>query len=281
MADPLFLVDIFGEFTEGQVIIHWRDESRPLHPVLDQLITETWAKLRRQSRAKGTWLYNGRMVRYLRHQLENGRLVIEAGPTDYAAFMATNYLNPHRGQELGWENYSHPIGISATIASADGWLLYGRRNEHVACMAGYAHTFGGTIEHEEIRPDETFDPFASLRRELEEELGLKENEIERLVCLGLIRDGRIRQPELIFDAYVRLTKSDIANRVHPGDPHEEHVEVLACRDESDAILPFLRNTPRIAPVLVGAMMQHGRYCFGSSWYKQSKKYLEKNRRLFA
>ncbi len=272
MAGPPFMVDVCGEFAEGQVVIRWRDEPRPPHAVLDQLIIDTWARLCRQSRIEGTWLYNGRMLRYLRHRLENGKLVIEAGPTDYAAFMATNYLNPHRAEEFGWENYSHPIGISATVITADGWLLYGRRNRQVACMAGYAHTFGGTIEHEEMLPDGTFDAFAGLRRELDEELGLKDDEIDRLICLGLIRDGRIRQPELIFDAHVRLSKSDIASRIHPGGPHEEHVEVLACRDNQESIPPFLQNTPQIAPVLAGAIMQHGRYCFGSSWYERVAKY---------
>lgn len=272
MTEPPFKVDVFGEFAEGQVVIHWRDEPRPPHAVLDQLISDTWDRLCRQSRIEGTWLYNGRMLRYLRHRLENGKLIVEAGPTDYAAFMATNYLHPHRGEEFGWENYSHPIGISATVITADEWLLCGRRSQRVACMAGYAHTFGGTIEPDEMLPDGTFDAFASLRRELSEELGLQENEIDRLICLGLIRDGRIRQPELILDAYVKLSKSDITGRIRPGHMHEEHTEVLACRDEPESILPFLQSTPRIAPVLVGAIMQHGRYCFGTSWYEQIEKY---------
>jgi len=274
MAEPLFSVDVCGEFTEGQVVIHWRDEPRPSQAALDRLIMDTWASLSQESQAEGRWLYNGGLLRYLRHRLENGKLLIEAGPTDYAAFMATNYLNPHRAEEFGWASYSHPIGISATVITADGWLLYGRRNEKVACMAGYAHTFGGTLEPGEMLPDGTYDAFAGLRRELDEELGLQENEIERLICLGMIRDGRIRQPELIFDAYVRLPKSDMVGRIRPDRPHEEHTEVLACRDEPQAILPFIRATPRIAPILVGALIHHGRYRFGSAWYMQAKKYLK-------
>ncbi|NLX12521.1 MAG: hypothetical protein GXY44_02565 [Phycisphaerales bacterium] len=272
MAPPLFVVDVSGEFSERQVVILWRDEPQPPHAALDRLVEDTWTRLCEQKREKGTWLYNGRMLRYLRHRLENGKLIIEAGPTDYAAFMATNYLNPHRAEEFGWEAYSNPIGISATVIASDGWLLYGRRNEQVACMAGYAHTFGGTLERDEMLADGTFDAFAGLRRELDEELGLKEKDIERLICLGMIRDGLTRQPELIFDAYIRLTKSDIAARVRPGCADEEHAEILACRNSPDAVLPFIRDTHQIAPVLIGAIMQHGRYRFGPAWYGQANKY---------
>jgi len=272
MSKPLFIVNVCGEFTEGRVEILWRDEPRPPQPTLDRLIRETWTRLCREGRNQSTWLYNGLMLRYLRHRLENGKLIIETGPTDYAAFMATNYLNPHRAEEFGWESYSNPIGISATVITADGWLAYGRRNEHVACMAGYAHPFGGTLEREEMLPDGTFDAFAGLRRELEEELGLKDNEIERLICLGMIRDGRIRQPELIFDAYVRLAKSDIVDRIRPGRPHEEHTDVLTCRDDPRELLSFIRNTPKTSPILFGAVIQHGRSRFGTAWHERAKKF---------
>ncbi len=266
----VFLIDVSGEFfTPEQMKIVWRDEVRAAHGVLDALIAETWARQSEVSRVRGTTLFNGRLARYLRHRVDSGIVTIEVGPTDYAAFIGTNYLHHARADEFGWELFSNPVGTSATLITADGWLVFGRRNERVACLPGYVHNFGGGLEADEKRPDGTFDGFASIRRELDEELGLKAGDIEQLVCLGLIRDAQIRQPELIFDAQVRLTRADLASRI--GSDDHEHAAIAACRDEPNAILPFLGNTERIAPVTVGSICLHGRRRFGPVWYDSTRK----------
>lgn len=266
MSEPVFLVEVFGEFSSSQVRVVWRDEPRPSHTALDALISETWARRRKECEQAGTMLFNGRLVRYLRHRIERGVVTIEAGPTDFREFIGTNWLNHARADEFGWELFSNPIGTSATLITSDGWLLYGRRSRQVACHAGYLHPFGGTLEPRDRRQDGSLDAFASILRELDEELGIRPDELEDLLCLGLIRDCRIRQPELVFDARARPTRSDIAGRLRTEDPDQEHVAVAACRDHPDAILPFIRSTRPISPVAVGALCLHGRRRFGNPWY---------------
>ncbi|HSW47207.1 MAG TPA: NUDIX domain-containing protein [Phycisphaerae bacterium] len=268
-ADGIFLVDVFGEFSPDRLALLWRDEPRPAHAVLDAMVTETWERCRSEAERTGALLFNGRLARYLRHRVEAGRLTIDVGPTEYADFLGTNFHNWRRGAEHGWNLYGNPLGISANAITSDGWLLLGRRSPKVACHAGYVHTFGGTLEADDRRVGGTVDVFESLRRELTEELGLKTADLAEMVCLGLIRDATIRQPELVFDVHVRLARTEVEARFRPDDPDQEHEAIVALRDTPDAALPFIRSAEPIAPIAVGAILIHGRRCFGEGWYAET------------
>jgi len=267
MPRPVFTVDVFGVFRPDQLRITWCDESRPPHPVIDAMVTECWERFLAEARRENRRLFNGRLVRLLNHRLIGDMLTMAVGPTDYANFMGTNYANHARGDELGWEYFGNPIGISATIVTSDGWLLYGRRSNRVACHAGYIHTFGGGLEADERRADGCLDAFGSIRRELAEELAVKPDEVTELLCVGLIRDVWIRQPELIFETCLALTRSELEQRI-AHDHEQEHEAVVAVREEPDAVSPFLQAANRIAPIAVGAICLHGRRRFGEEWYAE-------------
>jgi len=266
MADDVFMVDAYGEFSPSQVNIYWRDEPRRPHAELDALVARTWSDYKAQCDRNGVMLFNGYLARYLNHQVQQGELIIDAGPTDFANFIGTNYLNYHRVDEFGWHLFGNPLGISATLITSDGWLILGRRNQRVACHAGYVHTIGGGLELNEMNDNGKFDPFASLQRELNEELGIKQEDIKEIVCLGLIRDRQILQPEIIFDAHLNLSRDDLGGRINIEDPDEEHDAMVECRDDPKAIVPFIRTTRMMAPIAVGAICLHGQRCFGHQWY---------------
>lgn len=273
--EHVFEVAVFGTFRPGQVRVDWHEKPRPPHAELDALIEKTWAEKLAECENTGRLLFNGQLTRCLAYRVENGELLIDAGPTDYANFVGTNLFNHERGDEFGWDLFSNPIGTSATLITSDGWLLLGRRNHRVAFYGGYVHMFGGALEAVDHRDDGTVDAFGSISRELKEELALSEADIKEIVCLGLIAERRIRQPELIFETTVPLTQAEIANRIRPGHPDEEHTGIVACRDEPGAIVPFLRATEPIAPVAVGALCQHGRRRFGQPWYEAALSELAK------
>jgi hypothetical protein len=151
--------------------------------------------------------------------------------------------------------------------TGDGWLLLGRRNHKVACHPGYVHNIGGSLEVTDRRADGSVDAFASMARELREEVRLAQHEISELICLGMIRDPFVRQPELIFDARVSTGRAELERRLHTRD--EEHTALVACPDRPDAIAPFIASTPKLAPVAVGALCLHGRRCCGEDWFDRT------------
>ena len=95
-------------------------------------------------------------------------------------------------------------------------------------------------------------------------------------CVGLIHDMTIRQPELIFDAVLGLTRAEVEARFRPEDADQEHDSIVALRDEPDAAIPFIRSAAPIAPIATGAICQHGRrHAFGESWYARTLRELSR------
>jgi 8-oxo-dGTP pyrophosphatase MutT (NUDIX family) len=260
LSEP-YVTDVYGRFTPDQLQIRWTDEVRPPQAALDDLVARVWREQMEACRLAGRLLFNGAMVRYLRHEVRDGVFHIGAGPTDFANFLATNLLNWQRGEELGWDLFSNALGCSTLPVTADGRLVLGRRSDRVIFHAGYVHVIGGGLEGKDRREDGTVDGFVAAQRELLEELLLEPSEIGEMVCLGMIEDRTIRQPELIFEAKLNLTWEEVVARMDPNDPHQEHTLLLPCADEPGAIAAFIRDQAPVTPVAMGLLKLHSQSRF--------------------
>ncbi len=266
MSNTTFIVDVYGGYSVEQLRIVWHDCRRPPHAELDQMIAETWRRVERECHRTGAVLFNGKMYRLLNYHADRERFKMEVGPTDFAEFLGTNFHNYHRVEEFGWEMYSNAVGISAVVIAADGNLLLGRRSEKVACMPRCVHTFGGALEADDHQNNGTVDGFAAIRRELQEELGLKWGDFRQLVCLGMIRDATFRQPELIFRADVSLSSEQLGRQLH-HDEHNEHLQAVTCPDDADSLMAFLDSDEPISAIGLGSICLYGRSRFGEEWYR--------------
>jgi 8-oxo-dGTP pyrophosphatase MutT (NUDIX family) len=264
-----FLLYATGRYAAGEVVVTWRDEPRPSTPEIDAIIEEAWPEWLARCERNGTICFNGQLLRYLRHRADNGQLTIEVGPTDFAAFIATNYLNHMRINEFGLENCSNPVGSSVLLITADEQLVMGRRSHRVACHAGCVHAVGGGLEAGEVRENGQLDVFESIKREMREELRIDDEQIEEIVSLGLVTDRVVYQPELVFEARISCTVNDLKGRLRPGAADEEHACLVTCADRPDAVLPFIRETPRVVPITACTLCEHGRHAYGEQWYRET------------
>src|SRR5204862_6660500 len=123
---------------------------------------------------------------------------------------------------------------------------------------GYVHTFGGSLEAEDQKADGRIDAFDSVMRELYEELGLTAADVEPLVCVGLVRDREIVQPEMLFETRVHLTFDELVHRWRGAEARDEHAELVDLPDDPDAIVPFMQHCGAIAPVAVAGRCVLGR-----------------------
>ena len=192
-GEPIFEVDVFGVFDEAHVVVTYEDRADAVLPEMEAMIAAAWAAKEADCRKSGSLLFNGKVVKLLACEVRDEVLRLRGGPTDYRTFVGTNMMNGHRMAEFGREHFANPIGTTATVISADGYLVYGRRSEQVAYHQGYLHTIGGGLEQAEVRSDGTVDAFGSVRREMREELAIVGEDVEEMVCVGMIRDRDLHQ----------------------------------------------------------------------------------------
>lgn len=268
----IFELDAFGPFPPERIRIRWTESEPPPCDELEREARKTWDSYYRQTREQGTVLFNGPLVRLVSADVQSGTLVLDTCPTDYIRFMGTNMLNPHLAEGYGWQAFSNPIGTSALAITTDDYLILGRRSEQVASHRGCVHTFGGAIEPDDRNPHGEIDVYGGIRRELEEELFLDDlpiDPIRDILCLGLTRDASIRQPEMIFDAWLDLSLSETeANFDRIPGREDEHTALVALKNDPDAILPFIRAHTRLTPIAISALCIHGRYAYGEGWYNE-------------
>ena len=144
--------------------------------------------------------------------LANGSSRIDLSHTSYRVNVGTNFCNPHLADEHGPDVMANPLGVSAGLISADGFLIFGRRNASVAYYPHKLHPFAGSIE---VR--DAINVFDDCRRELREEIGLPADEIASIELIGLVLDRALRHPELIFRVRSTRTRDDIRSSVDPAE----------------------------------------------------------------
>lgn len=261
-----FEVLVFGPFTKGQVVVTWHDMARPTSPEIEDHIARVWQRKKGEAAVHGQILFNGRNARYLSHTVEREHLHLRVGPCDYRDFVGTNLYGGDLLAAMPWDYYANPVGTTAALLSSDGYCLYGRRSRRVSYHGGYLHTFGGALEEADRRAGDTVDAFAAVRRELNEELHLRPEDIKEMCCLGIVRDHEIHQPEMIFDAAITLTRDELLARFDPHEADQEHTGIESYADAPEALLPFIGQSRPVAPVALAAMMLHGRRCWGDDWH---------------
>jgi len=162
----------------------WAEEHR-------RLIESHWAGLTRSNPA----LYNGRILVRRGQSLREGSLSLDYVETDYASFIAF--------RDHGFPDPTSGNGFAmAALRSADEVYLLGRMADHTA-NAGKVYFPSGTPDPGDVRSDGTVDLAGSVVRELEEETGLRSEDLELTdswvatfagARTAMMREVRVRAP---------------------------------------------------------------------------------------
>jgi hypothetical protein len=242
-----------GDWASDQVPVTCTQSTRRIVPEVEALIERAWNDVLSRPDVK---LFDGPMCRMESWQAAPDRLHIVLSETNYKAFLGTNLSHPELVEKYGREVMANPVGVSPALQTSDGYLLMGRRNSSVAYYPNRTHPFAGALE-----PRDGGDVFAAVRRELFEELSLRDLDIAEIRCTGIAEDLALRQPELIFRVRSTLTRGRIESQVHT----EEHGDSIAFPAEPEAVAMRLRD-PALTPVAAASLFLWGRVAFGKKWY---------------
>jgi hypothetical protein len=257
----------------GTVSIHVRGNWSPQHvrvrdapsswrgnEALQRIIDHHW-----QNRLNtGVHLFDGRICRLESFSADAALLSLVLSETSYKIFHGTNLCQPEVAQTFGPQALANPLGVSVAVLTRDQWLIFGRRNDTVAYYPRRAHPFAGAME-----PSDNGDPFFAVGRELSEEVGLAQSELEAVRCIGLVEDGQIRHPELIFRADATLMRDELISRLD----RQEHHETVSIAATPTDVAQSLRDA-NLTPVGISALLLWGGVQFGEAWFGSTAKDLK-------
>jgi 8-oxo-dGTP pyrophosphatase MutT (NUDIX family) len=244
-----------GPFEAGDVTVRVLEEARPTTPELERQIEESWRATLALAKREGRHVFNGGVMRWLNAEVRPSggrrRLQLTVAPSTYREFVGTNLdpnLKPDVAQgTIPWSHFGNAIGTSSVVVTSDGVVVAGRRSASVIGYAGTVHSFGGMLEAVD-RDGGSVDAFASLRRELREELGLRDVEIGPPVLEAIILEPLIHQPEMIFHVRVTNDFAELKRRWKSAESGDEHDELLALEEApADAEAEFTRLAP-VSPI---------------------------------
>lgn len=267
-----FFLDVVGAFSRSGVGVQWSDQRRACNDELARLIDQSWEVALWQARKAGRDLYDGPMCRLISYTAGDGRLDLTLGPVSYKEFVGTNQTQAYVRYLHGPEVLADPLGVSAAVISADGFLLLGRRSTRVMQYPERLHPVGGTVEPGQ--GDSPPDPFQSILDELLEKTGVGPDSVADITLLGLVRDKNTVQPELVFDVRLNVDAAAVRQGARSAVDAGEHTDIVPLRDHPASVVTFLeQNFSQLTPVGLAALLLHGQQHWGSGWFAAARGYL--------
>ena len=264
-----FLVDVTGRFAPDDIEMQWLAQPRPSSDAIDSSIDEIWQQEMQRAGRDGRKLFDGRLCRLIACQPHDRRLTLVCGPVTFREFVGTNLMQSRLCYTHGPAVLADPIGVSAALLTNDRYLVLGRRAAGVAVNPRRIHPVGGMLEPP--REGGVPDPFACILREIVEETGLEREDIGQSVCLGLIRDKQMLQPELPFHVPLKVGFDTLRRSVESAPDGMEHDELIPIRNDPSIVVTFLQaNHDDMTPVAVATLLLHGLSAWGSGWLASAR-----------
>ena len=270
----LFLLDITGKFKPSSIVVTWSDEKRSTNYQVETAIEAAWESQLALAGKNGINIFDGRMCRLIDCEVHDGKLLLTLGEVSYKEFLGTNLLNPQFRHVYGPSVLANALGTSIVLISSDGFLILGRRSQTVGFHAGLIHPIGGTVEPSADLSTPP-DPYNSAVHELAEEAGISHGTLSKPLCIGLVRDKKIVQPELVFVIHTSLTGQAILAGAGSAPDASEHSNLLTVRDNPSSVVNFIKNNAvDMTPVCQAAILLYGLQRWGSGWFAAARGYLQ-------
>ncbi len=271
----VFFLDVAGSFAPEKIKIKWSDQKRPSHKDVEKVIEQTWAQQQRRAEEENINLYNGQLCRLDFCSVEEDNLTLNLGHTDYREFVGTNLSQAQIRYTYGEESLANALGVSASVVTSDGFIVLGRRSNRIFFNAGKIDAIGGMVEHA-LSDTTKIDLYLIMLSELSEELDIGSAMVTEGICLGLIRDRQILQPELIFDLKVNAEIAKILKFAAEAKDSHEHTEIIPVRNDRDAVVNYIdQNHDEMTSVAIATLLLHGMNSWGSGWFATARGYLQK------
>lgn len=267
-TNPYFEVLASGRFLPENVKI--AIEPYPTLPdELQKEVDDEWDRRNQEQVAKG-----GRVFR------DNPQFVLQKNPIiqDESLDMKL-YLSSFKGfiasqkKEIGEKMpaASGSIGTNVLLETQDGKLMVIQRDIHAATKPGAMSVIGGYADFDsDLQGNgERWDPFETIKRELNEEAGVHAGELLDLVSLGVIQNKTVNNPTFVFYGKAALTSEEIKEKnILRGLNPDEDIQlrfIPNSQKEIERMILWWAFSP--SPSGAGTLALYGKEKFGDEWFE--------------
>lgn len=217
----------------NEVVIDYQNDSlwEPKDPEVAEMIETTIEEEKKRSKEKENEFYDGPLVRVMESDLiDDEALHLTLENTSYFKHAAT------RGDEtLDKENRADPLSVGARIKTSDNYIVIGERSSWTDTGSGeYQLAGAGFIEDPTTQYQRSLnaEPVSPINREIEEEIGVKANQMDQPTPTDLI--GAVTyQPMLIYDAETELDIEGLVSEWTKKPNEEKEFSSLAFLPEEE------------------------------------------------
>jgi len=250
-TDLFFRILVFGNFLPNQIKTIYNDDQKIEYPPsVKTQIEEEWLRvLVRNSKA-----LPGPLIRLNAFGVDNNRLFLELGRTDYKQYRGTVALSEEERRENRYE-LANPLAGSIIIFSQDacggqGGLLLSQRSQELVHHPGGLEFPGGNVDYEDLDEKGHISPIITALRELEEEQGVRGNDLENIRLLGIVYEMyQDAAPTAIMTADLKksVNLEELTNRQRDS----ESIPVWMPADPDNLIKTILDYSTMCCPFVLG------------------------------
>jgi len=234
-----------GVFVRESVDLLFREDRLRFPEAEGRFIQAQYVRTQSQIPA----IFDGALTHVRSFSASDGHLYLDCQRSSYVEYVGTD--NTEYVKRFGRKRVVNPLSCGAILKTSDQELIYGCRR----ALGSGKVTYGlpaGFVNPDSDRSSNLVDPFLTMQRELEEEIGILRSEIQRMQCLGLLgREGT----HMVFLTEVAPTSRDTKHRL-PRESELERLESI----EVKSITKFLElNHDRILPHSLGGIVLYDAY----------------------
>lgn len=242
------------------IAISWSPVPFTPPPTVADQIASAWESAQRAAALHGRHLFSGSMTRLMGWSAGPTALHLDLGPTDYRTFVGTNLLHPEIAERYSTNALANPLGISIAVITSDNQIVLQKRSQYVFELPGYYHVGGGNVEPIDVAGPNAPGIAETVRRELDEELAIKPDQIANLICLGLAENANVHKPDLLVASHITLSSTEIATR-----QNSEYSELVFIAGEPILTSFLTENAQQTSPAGIACLLALGQHLYGSDW----------------
>jgi 8-oxo-dGTP pyrophosphatase MutT (NUDIX family) len=206
-----FSILISGIFEENQLHCNLMEGKKIYSSQIQKKVEKYWLEKESSS------LFNGTVYSLIKAERRENDIFYSLQQTEYKYFFGTNLIDKFLSER------ADILAVCSVIETSDGYSVLGLRANSLAEGKNLWHVIGGSIDsifsfHETA--------FTSMKKELTEEIGIENDDIETMICLGLGKNRKINKPEFLFYTKLKLSKNELLPKMNTAPDKNEHSKLI-------------------------------------------------------